>query len=226
MNNAPKKTCLITQEADTRNQVIKYSYDESGRLIELNNHAVNYTRFFYDSLNNISKEEFWEKDKLQFFRRHFYDKTSKTDSVFEYKSMTDTFKYLINVFQLNHKNLPVENKYYMGNTHPVHAVYFEYDSSGNLVRSIEAFQNGRTIFKNYKYDNKESPYPKLNYQYIPLWLSKNNVTEVSYKNSSTPAYETYNYIYNKDGYPLKKAIRNDEFVSPQFDTLTYSLLCD
>jgi hypothetical protein len=227
--NAPKRTCLLTEEYNGNNIINKYSYDNKCRVTTVEPSPNVITKYFYDSLNRIQKEEFWSNGKLGRMDIHFYNELFLTDSVFEYSNPPSSSHFLYYVLELNQMHLPIKRKYYMGNSYPVHEISFSFDENRNIMRSADSYP-GHSDVHSYAYDNKKSPYPKVINQYIPINLSNNNILEdydYFVNNKDTLKYVSYQYIYNKDGYPIKKVTLkyNGYGTIANSDTTTFIYSC-
>jgi YD repeat-containing protein len=227
--NTPAKTCLLIEESNGNNIRNKYSYDEKGRVTAIESSPNVITKYFYDSLNRVQKEEFWSNGKLGRMDIHFYNELFLTDSVFEYREPSNTYHFLYYVLEFNQIHLPIKRKYYMGNSYPVHEISFSFDKNENLMLSADTYP-GHSDVHSYAYDNKKSPYPKVNNQYIPINLSNKNILEdydYFVNNKDTLKYVSYQYIYNIHGYPLKKvALKYDgSGAISSTDTTTFLYIC-
>jgi hypothetical protein len=223
-----------------------YSYNNSDSLYisEVKRNGENFEKFYYDSLNRISKVETIYDDSIVNTESYSYY-TEDGFQVTEYQSYGVKYKYyfnsgqkLIKMLQINPNTEEYLVTYeYNGNRiikakkmnrgSEISCFKYEYDSRGNTTLRKEGSSTGEDDFgviyeQKYRYDEYKNPYFKS--KVAPFDIIQLNNPTYSYVYaiymSSFPTGVKMTYEYNSLGYPIEMTSTYEEYV----DTLKLQYL--
>lgn len=198
-----------------------YSYNGKGLIIRLNSHWVypNTTTDLdavieYDLYDRVRKITTNGSNEIRFFYwDHILEKTEEYDhknrlAVTHFYQFSDAGR-LLEVLDQVHDADSSTKDYFIKNR-------YEYDQNGNVILTKSSINKAAgekfTAWLEVRYedyDNKENPYPGfINYPFVAgKSIQQNNagkITVTDLKTQSVVSVQLDSYIYNNQGYPIRK----------------------
>lgn len=204
-NSGPKQEITQLQQVEHNIGIIKFEYNQQNQLIKVEQlerkpdgvyKSFQYTTFSYTN-GQISKADFFELNKNQFYKRTAYlyhldpqKKISTVSRTFTYPNgslgFKDTIKYSFNA---NNKLVSLG---YNNEAEPI--MVFDYNNQGNIVTSdYEDVDENLTIAYDFdfRYDNKINPFANNN---VGLYFYSVYMDETF---SVNQLFSTNNPVYTK-----------------------------
>lgn len=237
-------TSYLEEQSGIKNQKLGYSYDKSGRLVNLYTDIanINYsydqdgkllaetnsttnevTKYSYDMLSNMVQKSIWQKDKLQSSQKYEYDLLGrKTEEVIGSDYTLYFYDALGRLDQSVEGSSEIEDAYSKGKI-----TSYEYDPYSNITEKSIWQDNGR-LKESYTYNENNQLTSKKVDEKTELF-SYDNQGNLTQKKEILPGGSYFmNYTY--DGKNRLAGVNNNDEVQSsyayRFDGLRFSKTVD
>lgn len=229
--------CLILEEISDFGTVY-YNYDDDNRVSRITLSSKQYKNIFYNSDNRISKTEYYEDGKMEYYSLFEWSGTILTEKVFGVsKSKSFEVSKLVKKFD-NNCRIQRINRY----TENGLISYFDFKwENGNIIK--KELWDKNTDFKLvaetvYEYDNMQNPKKEI-YQsglvndYFAYLASQNNLHSLKHfdQNGDTIDMTTIEYRYGENNLPIWMKSTSEYYWwtdrnEPVLDSLTIEYNCN